>query len=215
MCKKFRSPSAAKKCETKCENFPRKYEKSPKKYKKHLKSTEKYEKKCENAKSAPSAPKSVKKSVKSHFFRLKKTLILNVRHELLLVSNGLGDEPHVGVVGPEVLTFTSLSAANHSVWIDSNLCKAIFYPARSTFESVQTSLPLLLPLPLATGQHSLQTSLLFRLLCFFILSKVCTDKIGRIQITATIKLSTNMLPLPCLPVSRNSGTPTGTGTGNS
>ena len=61
--KKIRPPSAAEKCEKKCEKFPRKYEKSPKKYKKHLKSTEKYEKKCENAKSAPSAPKSVKKSV--------------------------------------------------------------------------------------------------------------------------------------------------------
>ena len=49
----------------KYEKFPRKYEKSPKKYKKHLKSTNKYEKKYENAKSAP---KSMKKSVNSHFF---------------------------------------------------------------------------------------------------------------------------------------------------
>ena len=58
--KKIRPPSAVEKGEKKCEKFPRKYEKSPKKYKKHLKSTEKYEKKCENAKSAPSARKSVK-----------------------------------------------------------------------------------------------------------------------------------------------------------
>ena len=75
--KKIRPPSAAEKCEKKCEKFPRKYEKSPKKYKKHLKSTEKYEKKYENAKSAPSAPKSMKKSVNSHFFRLKKNTDMN------------------------------------------------------------------------------------------------------------------------------------------